>query len=428
MGVSLSNRTAPTLEAVPAREFSLHLGERTGPTASSFWCTRVKRSRRNDPNRQREVVVVYKTLPHYRVDFYEGLRAQLAVDGIRFRLIVGQPDPEMAARNDTASLAWVETARNRYFRLGSRSIIWQPCLMALRTADLVIVEQASKLLVNYLLLVWRRLGGPKVAWWGHGLNLDADAASPVGEAIKRRFVRSPDWWFCYTEGTKRLVCKLGVDGGQTTVVQNAIDVSGLRTMRAGLTDADRAQTRQRLGIQGDHVAVALGSIYPTKRPEFLLSVADELRQALPDFHLIVIGDGPRRAYFDAASETRSWLHVVGMQRGADLVRFAALGKVVLNPGLVGLAVLDAFAFEMPMVTCSLPYHSPEIEYLEDGINGLILARDASAEEFALAVTGILSDTMALGRLQAGCRQSAIHYTISAMTANFASGIASALEA
>jgi glycosyltransferase involved in cell wall biosynthesis len=372
-------------------------------------------------------VVVYKTLPHYRVDFYEGLRAQLAVDGIRFRLIVGQPDPEMAARNDTASLPWAETVRNRYFRLGTRSIVWQPCLRALRTADLVIVEQASKLLVNYLLLAWRRIGGPKVAWWGHGLNLDVDAASPLGEAIKRRFIRSPDWWFCYTEGTKRLVCKLGVDGDQTTVVQNAIDVSGLRATRAGLTDADLALTRQKLGIQSEHVAVALGSIYPTKRPEFLLSVADELRQALPDFHLLVIGDGPRRAYLDSASETRSWLHVVGMQRGADLVRFAALGKVVLNPGLVGLAVLDAFAIEMPMVTCELPYHSPEIEYLEDGFNGLVLGREASAADFASAVAGVLTDSVVRNRLKEGCVQSANRYSVAAMTSNFAAGVRTALR-
>ena len=386
----------------------------------------MKRSRRYDPTRQREVVVVYKSLPHYRVDFYERLREQLAAEGIRFRLVVGQPDPEMAARNDTAVIAWAEKVRNRYFRIGSRSVVWQPCLRAVRTADLVIVEQASKLLVNYLLLVWRRFGGPKVAWWGHGLNLDVDAASPVGEAIKRRFIRSPDWWFCYTEGTKRLVCQLGVDAGKTTVVQNAIDVSSLRTMRVALTDADLEQTRQLLGIEGEHVAVALGSIYPTKRPEFLLSVADELRQALPDFHLVVIGDGPRRAYLDAASETRSWLHVVGMQRGSDLVRFASLGTVILNPGLVGLAVLDAFALEMPMVTCDMPYHSPEIAYLEDGFNGLILPFEASAAEFALEVAGLLTDSVARNRLKDGCAQSADRYSVTAMAANFSQGICAAL--
>ena len=49
----------------------------------------------------REVAVVYKTLPHYRVDFYEKLRQRLSEQGVRLRLLVGQPDAEQGLRRDT---------------------------------------------------------------------------------------------------------------------------------------------------------------------------------------------------------------------------------------------------------------------------------------------------------------------------------------
>jgi L-malate glycosyltransferase len=39
---------------------------------------------------------------------------------------------------------------------------------------------------------------------------------------------------------------------------------------------------------------------------------------------------------------------------------------MLMPGLVGLAVLDAFADGIPRVTTVIEYHSPEIEYLVPG--------------------------------------------------------------
>ena len=34
-----------------------------------------------------------------------------------------------------------------------------------------------------------------------------------------------------------------------------------------------------------------------------------------------------------------------------------------------------------MVTCNLPYHSPEVEYLVDGENGVVLKADISAAEY-----------------------------------------------
>ena len=190
-----------------------------------------------------EVAVVYKTLPHYRVDFYEELRQRLADHGVRFRLIVGQPDDEMGLRRDTGELAWSESIRNRYVRILGRTVIWQPCLKSVRSCDLVIVEQASKLLVNYPLLLWRRFGGPRVAWWGHGVNLDSGSSSRLGESVKRRLARRADWWFCYTNGTARIVADLGVPRDRMTVVQNAINTQEIRRYRSEMSDEQLAATR-----------------------------------------------------------------------------------------------------------------------------------------------------------------------------------------
>jgi hypothetical protein len=58
---------------------------------------------------------------------------------------------------------------NRHFRLEKvHEAVWQPVLSATRKADLVIVDQASRLLVNYVLLARQRFGGPSIALWGMG--------------------------------------------------------------------------------------------------------------------------------------------------------------------------------------------------------------------------------------------------------------------
>lgn len=332
----------------------------------------------------------------------------------------------MAIRRDTGTLPWAETIRNRHLGGGSRQLIWQPCLRSLRSSDLVVVEQASKLIANYALLAWRSFGGPKVAWWGHGINLDREQASRAGEAVKRRLAARADWWFCYTEGTARIVADLGVSRNRITVVQNAVDTSTIRSARARLTSDDIIATRRELGIGDGPVGTWLSSVYDRKRPEFMVEAADRIRGDLTDFELVVIGDGPRRTVFDQAAKTRPWLHVVGARNGLDAVPPAATASVLVNPGLVGLTILDSFALGLPMLTCDLPYHSPEIEYLEHDVNGLMLAKDATPTDFAEACVRLLTNEKELARLSKAARQASFRYTLEEMVERFARGVLAAL--
>lgn len=377
----------------------------------------------------KRVLIVQRVLPHYRVPFFENLRESLAEDGVRLELAVGLPTKTDAAKRDDAHLGWAHEVHNRYIKVGrGKHVVWQPIWTFAKEAELVVVEQASRLLVNYLLLIRRRLGGPKVAFWGHGENLDRASASRIGEAVKRRMAPRADWWFCYTAGTARLLASAGVRREQMTVVQNAVDVRSLRALLGAVTDSERRSLRASLGIGDGPVALSLGSIYPSKRPRYLVESADQIQRMLPGFHLVIVGDGPDRAIIDTAAVTRPWLHPVGMRTGAELVRYASIASILLNPGLVGLAVLDAFALELPMITCDLDLHSPEIEYLTDGVNGLVLPSDATPEQFAIEAARVSVDADLLRRLREGCVTAASTYSIEAMVQNFRAGVVAVLSA
>jgi glycosyltransferase involved in cell wall biosynthesis len=375
----------------------------------------------------KQVVIVQQAVKHFREPFFELLRSSLRHDYIDLNLIAGQPPSWEGSKNDTTTVSWASMISNRYIRIGRRYLVWQPIRKHIGHADLVIVEQGSRLLANYALLLRRPFGGPKIAFWGHGVNHDREHASRLGEAIKRFVSRRADWWFCYTEGTARITESLGVDPQRMTVVQNAIDTDLLCSLRASVSELDLRTTRNDLGISAGPVAVVLGSIYPSKRPGFVVAAADALRSGFPDFHLIVIGDGPDRTVYKSAAETRPWLHFLGMRTGGDLARYSAVADVLLNPGLVGLTVLDSFALRLPMVTCAVSYHSPEIEYLVSGVNGLLLRANVDPQEYADAVAEVVRDTAVLERLRHGCADSAARYSITEMVERFRGGILQALQ-
>ena len=129
---------------------------------------------------------------------------------------------------------------------------------------------------------------------------------------------------------------------------------------------------------------------------------------------------------EEAASTDDWVDFRGTMFGEQMAAEVQSSELLLMPGLVGLAVVDSFALECPMVTVDLPFHSPEIEYLQHDVNGVCLPTDTTADRYGDEVAALLGDPERLERLRAGCRASAATYTIHAMVENAATGLMRAL--
>jgi glycosyltransferase involved in cell wall biosynthesis len=374
------------------------------------------------------VVIIYKTLPHYRRPFFELLRQRLNEAGVELDLLYGQPAPIDAAKRDTADIAWASKRRNRIFTVGSQDLLWQPCLDAVSRADLVIVEQASSLLVNHVIYLLARAGRTRLAFWGHGRNLKAHDASPTGEALKRFESRRVHWWFAYTESTAAIVRNLGFPESRITIVQNAIDTVTLRRQREAIDAQTLDALRRHLGIRGDQVCIFAGGMSREKRLSFLLDACRLIRQRVPTFEIVFLGAGPDQGLVRQAAQRDPWIHYVGPAFDEEKVPYFALARLSLMPGGVGLGVLDSFALGVPLVTTSSPAHGPEIEYLENGVNGVIIKETTDPTDYADAVAALLLQPSRLENLRKGCRLAADRYTIEEMVERFATGTLDALSA
>lgn len=334
------------------------------------------------------VVILYRYVPRYRAAFYRRLRSSLDGHGVRLELVYGQPIEEDAAKEDAAEIEWGTKITNRTLGRPRRQLVWQPALRVLAGADLVIVEQATKLLVHPILLLWSRLGGPAVAVWGHGINLQSDGStwSQAGEWLKRWHTRSAHWMFAYTEESMRLAVTNGMDASRVTVVRNTNDDGELASALLALTDADLDRWRSEHGIGAGPLGLYLGGLYQEKRLDVLLETAARIRGRLPGFELVVGGRGPQVEQVARAAEQQTWVHYLGPVYGPDKAAAFATAGVVLMPGLVGLVAVDCLATGVPLVTLSDSRHSPEIEYLRDGPAHLLWEVDGPDELVDAAIS------------------------------------------
>ena len=136
--------------------------------------------------------------------------------------------------------------------------------------------------------------------------------------------------------------------------------------------------------------------------------------------VVFIGSGPDQYMVEDFCACYDWGHYLGAMYGADRVPYFLLSKVLLMPGLVGLAVIDSFIFKVPLFTTDIPIHSPEIDYLESEYNGVMTGHDI--DEYVGAISHYLDDQDALSILKSGCDESARKYTIQNMVENFSSGV------
>ena len=377
------------------------------------------------PAKLKTVCIVQAVAKQYRKPFFDGLHRTLASEGVTLRVVYSDPNPGEAKRGDNINLPETYGCKVPGIWLAGRRLLYQPILSRAMNADLVVVEQANKYLMTYPLLAASRLGIKKVAFWGHGRNHQSEGEG-ASEWIKQRLINSVDWWFAYTHGVKRYVESCGVAAERITAVQNSVDISAFRSDLAQIGGAAAEQLRQTLGIvPGERVALYCGGLHADKRLPFFIAAAKAIRERLPAFRLIVVGAGADAGLIEAAAREHSWIHYAGPKFGLEKAAYFHLAEVFLCPGLVGLAVLDAFAAGLPIITTDLPIHSPEIEYLEHGGNGLMTPHDTAA--YAEAVAGLLGDSQRLAGMRAGAVSSSSRYSLEQMVANFSEGVLACLR-
>lgn len=367
-----------------------------------------------------KVCIVQRRMTHYRVAFFESLRIQLEERGVELVLAYGLGTDNEERKNDGAQIPWAKKLPTRYF-LGGR-VCYQPLGAVSSDASMLVVTLENKLICN----LWHQFAPVpyKVALWGHGANLQGDARS-WRERFKRRVARRADWWFGYTEHSRPLIAQSGFPEDRITILNNAVDTAEMRSQFEAINRGELARWRSENGLGDGPIGIFLGSLYEEKRIEFLLDAAKAIRAQVPGFELLLVGAGPQKSTVEAFCKEYAWAHFAGMLKGPDKVRALTCATVMLNPGLVGLGILDSFVCEVPMVTTDCGLHSPEIVYLKSGVNGL-MTENTSVDYVQTCVATLKNKTL-LDVLRAGCKQSASLYTVENMAKNFADGVTRCLQ-
>jgi len=138
---------------------------------------------------------------------------------------------------------------------------------------------------------WR----PPVLFTEHG-RFYPDLPSPKRMLFNRLFLRRSDRVVAVGESVKRaLVENEGIPAERIEVIYN-----GVRLEQFAVDRDARERVRRELAIAADApVAIQIARLDPIKDHSTALRAARRLREQLPDFQLLIVGDGPERGAIEA---------------------------------------------------------------------------------------------------------------------------------
>ncbi len=180
-------------------------------------------------------------------------------------------------------------------------------------------------------------------------------------------------------------------GDKLTVIPNGVDAE----LFASAAPADLNQ----FDIPADAKTVLfVGRLDPQKGPFILLAAVEGVVRAHPEFHLLIVGDGPLRAacaQWVKAHGLSHHVHFAG--RRSDVPSLMRASHCLAVPSLwEGMAnvVLEAMAAGLPVIATSVEGTS---ELIQNHVTGLLIS-PGSPQELAGALTLVLTDPVQAGAL------------------------------
>lgn len=344
----------------------------------------------NGLNAQR-VLLRQPALPHYRLPIFQRLAAQ---PGLCIRVVYGRSEDITNVTPQGLDAAEIPYDIRTLPVLGEAYTdpAFREQVKSFRP-DAVIVPWNARQRDLASHLRWLRRRNIRSVLWGHGYSKQ--------EKLWRRWLRNRvgregDALLLYSHAAADRLIAEGFAPERVFVAPNALDQTENQQVRAYWNEHpdELSALAEKFGVYGRRVILFVSRLDPANHLHLLIEALPLILKSVPDAVAVIVGGGDTE---------RHRLEMLAREYGVfDDVRFTgpiydareigglmSLSEVFCYPRNIGLSILHAFAFALPVVTSDdFSCHNPEIEALRPDKNGLLF-QDQEAGDLAKQIKSIM---------------------------------------
>lgn len=261
-------------------------------------------------------------------------------------------------------------------------------------ADVLILSWNSRYASLIPTLLRARLNGVKTVVWGHGVSKRENKLSFWFRAALAKLANAV---LFYNHTNAKIFIEQGFDPNRVFVALNSLDQSVIQAARQDwLDDPERLRAWQvEKGLEGKRVVLFVSRLDVNNRLGLLIEAAAKLVAWNDDVRVVIVGAGedlPNLKRLIAEKKLEERVLLVGaVYEEKQLAPYFLSSQVYCYPRNIGLSILHAFGYGLPVVTGDdYKSHNPEIEALRPGENGK-LYKDGDSDSLAETLRTILED-------------------------------------
>ncbi len=283
--------------------------------------------------------------------------------------------------------------------------------------DAVLALNNTTQLTEYIALFICKLTGIKFVWWTHGFN-HHQLKNQFFQNIKKRyalsFLSQGDSIITFSPAGKDYLVKNNIRAAKIFTASNTLDTDKLQNLKKSLSVNFNKEQFLRSKFpcykkSADSVVLLFsGRLNINKKVDNAIRTVKLLHDRGVCARLLVVGDGKEKESLislTAQLGLQDQIYFAGSVFGDEMVTpYFLASDLFIMPGYIGLAIVHAFAFDLPVITEDIKIHSPEIQYLKPGVNGCFVKENNTAD-MADTIMAISKDHIYLDILKRGTRES-----------------------
>lgn len=324
-----------------------------------------------------KIRVLHIWVPEYRVPLYEGV-------GKRYP---GRVEIQASKlQDDDSPLFQIDGVKCDYEH---RLTKWGPFYIerglsidGLNRGDVLVVDGNVRNILLMLLLVKARLKGLRVVWWAQHWTSGTNMLNVRLRIWISRMLS--DVYLCYTRTGVDFLQKYGYKRDRLFATGNTIDQRPIKEAIEHWPEAEVEAFKRENGLGGKQVLLLCGVLREKVRLHQLLMALADSRLSRRPLVLVVIGDGEcKETWKDLSVTLKVDSKVIWLSAMRDQMRLASWflsSDVFVYPGAIGLSILHAFSYGLPVITHDNARNQmPEYEAMENGRTGLIFKENSVAD-------------------------------------------------
>jgi glycosyltransferase involved in cell wall biosynthesis len=242
----------------------------------------------------------------------------------------------------------------------------------------------STQLTEYFSLILCKLLKIKFIWWTHGYDHGISNLPKFLKIIKEKYVlfflNRSNSIIVFSESGRKYLISNGISSNKVILAHNTLDTDKIISQKKDLLkkmSSDDICKDLNLNTS-DRIILFSGQLNKNKKVENAILAFEVVVKKIPDAKLVIIGTGSEYENLLKLAKQKIPENSIFIGELFDddaLCKWFTISQLFVMPGYVGLAIIHAFCFGLPIITEDLNYHSPEIDFLRNGKNGYAVGED-----------------------------------------------------